>query len=502
MNPRDNVTVGLTITKSEFTDEEFEHFAAKVRTDLTAFARLLDRPGFGEGESSIGAEVEFYIVNPDLRVQSINTDIAASVQDPQLTVELNRFNLEYNLSPQVFKGSPFARTEQELLSAIQRINQHAAPLNGELVPIGILPTLRQSDTGTEAMTDEPRYHALSSALIKQRGEPFSIHIGGNDVVDLEADDVTMEGANTSFQLHWQVSAHRFADYFNAVQLVTPIVLALASNSPSLFGHHLWDETRIALFKQSIDSRSPHLKTWRHPPRVYYGNGWARSAWELFAASASLYPPIIPLMSDEDPMAVLDRGEVPELAEMRLHQGTTWPWNRAIYDPTGDGHLRIEIRSMPAGPTAVDMCANGLFVIGAALAVLDDIPHLTSILPFHYTEHNFYRAAKYGIGAEIIWPHKDQVQLQDMPLLAVARDLLPRAREALKRTDVDESEIHRLLGIIEGRIETTMTGARWQRHITEHLFQTLSPDEAFRSMLSLYMANQKTNTPVHEWARSP
>lgn len=494
--------MGLSIKQSEFTPEEFDRFAAKVRTDLTALTRLLDRPGFGEGDSSIGAEVEFYIVNPDLRVQPINTEIAASVQDPQLTVELNRFNLEYNLSPQAFKGAPFARTEQQLLEAMQRINRHAAPLNGELVPIGILPTLRQSDMGAKVMTDEPRYHALSNALIQQRGEPFSIHIGGNDVIDLEADDVTMEGATTSFQLHWRVPAHRFADYFNAVQLVTPIALALASNSPSLFGHHLWDETRIALFKQSVDSRSPNHRTWKHPPRVYYGNGWARSAWELFAASASLYPPILPLMSEEDPMTVIDRGEVPELAELRLHHGTTWPWNRAIFDHNDGGHLRIEIRSMPAGPTAVDMCANGLFVIGAALAVLEDIRHLTSILPFHYTEHNFYRAAKYGIGADIIWPHKDQVQLQDTPLLNVARDLLPRAREALQRTAVDEAEIHRLLGVIEGRIQARMTGARWQRQVTESFFRSQTTDEAFKSMLSRYMSHQKTNTPVHEWTLSP
>lgn len=494
--------MGLSIKQSEFTAEEFDRFSAKVRTDLTALTRLLDRPGFGEGASSIGAEVEFYIVNPNLHVQPINTDIAAIVQDPQLTVELNRFNLEYNLSPQAFKGAPFARTEQELLKAMQRINQHAAPLNGELVAIGILPTLRQTDMGAKVMTDEPRYHALSRALIQQRGEPFSIHIGGNDVIDLQADDVTMEGATTSFQLHWRVPAHRFADYFNAVQLVTPIALALASNSPSLFGHHLWDETRIALFKQSVDSRSPNHRTWKHQPRVYYGNGWTRSAWELFAASASLYPPILPLMSEEDPMAVLDRGEVPELAELRLHHGTTWPWNRAIFDHTDGGHLRIEIRSMPAGPTAVDMCANGLFVIGAALAVLEDIRHLTSILPFHYTEHNFYRAAKYGIGADIIWPHKDQVQLQDTPLLNVARDLLPRAREALQRTAVDEAEIDRLLGIIEGRIQTRMTGARWQRQVTESFFRSQPTDEAFRSMLSVYMGHQKTNTPLHEWTLSP
>ncbi|HEV8077867.1 MAG TPA: hypothetical protein VGP45_05730, partial [Marinobacter sp.] len=161
--------MGLSITQSEFSPEEFDRFAGKVRTNLEALTRLLNRPGFGEGESSIGAEVEFYIVNPNLRVQPSNTEIAASVQDPQLTLELNRFNLEYNLSPQAFRGTPFARTEQELLTAIQRINQHAAPLNGELVSIGILPTLRQSDMGAKVMTDAPRYHALSNALVKQRG---------------------------------------------------------------------------------------------------------------------------------------------------------------------------------------------------------------------------------------------------------------------------------------------------------------------------------------------
>ena len=61
--------------------------------------------------------------------------------------------------------------ERELLAAIRRINRHAAPLNGELVPIGILPTLRRCDVGSKAMTDEPRYHALATALLRQRGEP-------------------------------------------------------------------------------------------------------------------------------------------------------------------------------------------------------------------------------------------------------------------------------------------------------------------------------------------
>lgn len=494
--------MGLSVDKYEFNASDYDQFSDKVRTDIKVLKALLNQPGFGDGESSIGAEVEFYIVNPELRVQPVNTEIADRVKDPQLTVELNRFNLEYNLSPQNFRGTPFGNTEQELVRAIETVNRQAQPLNGRLVPIGILPTLKQQDIGPDTMTDVPRYHALSNALCAQRGEPFSIHIGGNDVIDLQTNDVTLEGANTSFQLHWRVPAARFADYFNAIQIVTPVALALASNSPSLFGHHLWDETRIALFKQSIDSRSPNQKTWRHPPRVYFGNGWIRNAWELFAASASLYPPIIPLMSEEDPEAMLKAGKIPELPELKLHQGTTWPWNRAIYDHQAGGHLRIEVRALPAGPTPVDMCANGLFVIGAALALLEDIEHLTSIQPFHYAEHNFYRAAKYGLGADIIWPHKDQVQLHDTPVLTVARELLPRAREALAKTPLDPKETERLLGVIDGRIEAQVSGARWQRQITESFMKTQHPDDAFKNMLALYMENQKRNIPLHEWSLSP
>ncbi|MCG8312268.1 MAG: hypothetical protein MI976_03545 [Pseudomonadales bacterium] len=494
--------MGLSITRDHFTPSEFEAFSEKVRLDLNVLKQLLQRDGFGEGESSIGAEVEFYLVDPELNVQPINTEVAEQVKDPQLTVELNRFNLEYNLSPQAFKGQPFLATEHELASAMNKINRAAKSLNGELVPIGILPTLKNQDIGPQMMTDTPRYHALSNALCQQRGEPFKIHIGGNDVIDLQTNDVTLEGANTSFQLHWRVPTKEFADYYNAVQIATPIVLALASNSPSLFGHHLWDETRIALFKQSIDSRSPNEKTWRHPPRVYFGNGWAHSSWELFAATAALYPPIIPLLSDEDPEAILKSGGTPELAELKLHQGTTWPWNRAIYDHTKNGHLRIEIRSLPAGPTPIDMCANGLFIMGCALALLPDIKHLISILPFHYAEHNFYRAAKYGLDADIIWPNKTQVQLHDRPILDIARELLPKAKDALAKTAVDAAEIERLLQVIDGRIESGISGSRWQRSLTETFMKTNPPNEAFRQMLAKYMANQKTGKPVHEWEITP
>lgn len=491
--------MGISIEKTHFDELDYQRFSSKVRRNLTILKQLLEQPGFGDGEASLGAEVEFYLVNKDFRVQPVNLEIERQAGDPLLTVELNRFNLEYNLTPQAFKGSPFAATEKELVSAMQRLNQIGASLDAEVVPVGILPTLNRNDFGPHMMTDIPRYRVLNDALCKMRNGPFEIHIDGADAVHLEADDVTLEGANTSFQLHWRVPTKQFAQYYNAVQIVTPIALALSCNSPTLFGQDLWQETRIALFKQSIDSRSPNQKTWRHPPRVYFGNGWIQHAWELFAATAALYPPIIPIVSDEEPEEVFGKGTVPELAEMKLHLGTTWPWNRAIYDHHENGHLRIEVRSLPAGPTPIDMSATGLFVIGAAMALVNDIDHLTAILPFHYAEHNFYRAAKFGLHSDLIWPSKTQVELRETPLLEVAKSLLPKAKEALATTALDHNEIERLLSVIDGRIQNQINGSLWQKRVTESYLSHHCKEEALKLMLEQYIQNSRQLKPLHEWS---
>lgn len=491
--------MGLSIAQEQFEPLDYKNFSDRVRLDLSVLQQLLQRQGFGEGPGSIGAEVEFYIVDADCRVKPINSRIEVRLEDPLLTMELNRFNLEYNLSPQPFSGSPFLRSENELNRAVERINEVAAPLGGKLVSIGILPTLRKKNINASMMTDVPRYHVLSKALCEMRGGPFQIHIGGRDELNFEADDVTLEGANTSYQLHWRVPASRFADYYNAVQLVTPVVLGLAANSPSLFQKNLWDETRIALFKQSIDSRTEHERDLSQPPRVYFGNGWVRSAWETFAAAVALYKPIIPIVGEEDPRQVLAAGGTPALEQLRLHHGTTWPWNRAVYDHNEGGHLRIEMRALPAGPTAIDMSANGLFMIGAALALVDEMPQLASVMPFHYAEHNFYRAAKYGLDATLIWPGQNQFELREQPLAEIAASLLPRAQEALATTELDSIEIRRLLSVIGARLEAGISGSRWQRAMTAKYRRRHGKREAYKLMLEQYMANSDSRRPLHEWS---
>jgi hypothetical protein len=284
-----------------------------------------------------------------------------------------------------------------------------------------------------------------------------------------------------------------------VQLATGPVLAVAGNSPTFLGHRLWEETRVALFKQVVDDRDAAGRASRRVCRVAFGTGWARDgAAELFEDSVRLHEPVIPVLSAERPLDRLGGGQIPALEELRLHQGTVWTWNRAIYDPTAGGHLRIEMRALPAGPTVVDMLANAAFHIGLALALSPDASAWTRRLPFQQAHHNFYRAAQLGLGAALAWPLDPGWRVRTLPVAELARRLLPTARQGLEQAGVAGDEIDRLLGVIEARVTTARTGAAWQRRTLAALEPRLGRDRALAAMLERYLELQAVGDPVHTW----
>src|SRR5439155_3980099 len=105
-----------------------------------------------------------------------------------------------------------------------------------------------------AVTDLPRYRALSDGLRRQKRGPFEIAIDGDEPLTFTCDDVAAEGASTSFQVHLRVAPADFARVYNAAQIAVAPVLAAAGNSPLFLGRRLWDETRVALCKQATDAR--------------------------------------------------------------------------------------------------------------------------------------------------------------------------------------------------------------------------------------------------------
>ena len=372
--------MGTDIAKAQFDERDYSHFRDRLEECLSALGQLLERPGFGAGPATLGAELELFLVDGAARPLPHNQAIRAAAADPRVTVELDRFNLELNASPVQLAGRPFSALGGELTTLLDHVADAAADHAGRLALIGILPTLSRADLGPGVMTDVPRYRALSSGLRRLRQDPFHIRIAGEDPLELASEDVALEGATSSFQVHLRVDPADFTRTYNAVQLATAPVLAVSGNSPTFLGHRLWEETRIAVFKQSVDDRQGREPR-RRLSRTALGTGWLRGGpLELFAESVRLYHPLLPVAGGLE----LSGGagcQAPPLDELRLHQGTVWRWNRAIYDPASGGHLRIEMRALPAGPTMIDMLANAAFLIGLSLWLAEQDQQWTYALPF-------------------------------------------------------------------------------------------------------------------------
>jgi hypothetical protein len=487
--------MGTEIASEKFDERDYARFAERLEQCLSDLGRLLGRPGFGAGPATIGAELELCLVDDAARPLPQNQAVRALAADPRITLELNRFNLELNSSPALLTGSgsrPFAELAGELGELLDRVSEAARAHRGRVALIGILPTLSRAHLGIGAVTDAARYRALDRGLRRLHRGPFQIRIAGAEPLELTSEHVTPEGANTSFQVHLRVAPGDFTRIYNAAQLATGPVLAVAGNSPTLLGRRLWEETRIALFKQSVEDRDCRGLR-RGPSRSAFGTGWLRGgALELFTEGVRLHEPLLPFVSDAPP------ADPPSLDELRLHQGTVWRWNRAIYDPGSGGHLRIEMRALASGPTMTDMLANAAFLIGLTLCLAGRDERWTYALPFERADHGFYRAAQYGLAAELSWPAGRGDRVREVPAADLVPELLPAARQGLLAAGVAAAEADHLLGVIGARAATGRTGAAWQRATLAAAERGRSRDHALAVMLGRYLSCAATGEPVHTW----
>ncbi|HEV2377208.1 MAG TPA: glutamate--cysteine ligase [Streptosporangiaceae bacterium] len=490
--------MGTDIDQEEFDDSDHLRFAGRLTECLSALGQLLDRPGFGVGPATIGAELELFLVDSAGRPLPRNQVIRAAVADPRVTVELDRFNLELNASPVPLAGRPFAALGGELNVLLDHVAQAARSQAGRLALIGILPTLTRADFGPGIMTDVPRYRALDSGLRRLRQDRFRIRIAGQDPLELTSEDVALEGANSSFQVHLRVNPADFTRTYNAAQLATVPALAVSGNSPTFLGHRLWEETRIALFKQSVDDRQAQGPR-RRPARTALGTGWLRGeALDLFTESVRLYQPLLPVPCGPGPRVGGPGPQAPPLNELRLHQGTVWRWNRAIYDSASGGHLRIEMRALPVGPTVVDMLANAAFLIGLTLWLAHQDQQWTYALPFERADHGFYRAAQHGLSARLTWPAGHRDQTKTLPASELVTELVPAARQGLLQAGVTTAEADTLLSVISARAASGRTGAAWQRATLAAAERRHGRQRALAIMFNHYLQCAETGLPVHAW----
>ncbi|KRF34339.1 glutamate-cysteine ligase family protein [Nocardioides sp. Soil805] len=486
--------MGEEVEQQEFSRADRTRHREKVRRNLDVFARMLREARFDTDDPMTGLEVELNLVDEHGDPALKNAEVLDLIGKDDFQTELAQFNIELNVAPATLREGGLTIFEDSLRRSLNDAEEASSRVGAHQVMIGILPTLAEGHMSRASLSANPRYSLLSEQILDARGEDITISISGRDRLTTTADSIVPEAACTSTQFHVQTAPDDFAAYWNASQAIAGVQLAVAANSPYLLGKELWRETRIPLFEQATDTRSEELKVQGVRPRVWFGERWVTSVFDLFEENVRYFPALLPITDDQDPLEVLESGGTPELSELRLHNGTIYRWNRPVYDIAhGVPHLRVENRLLAAGPTVADTIANAAFYFGLVRHLAESERPLWSQMSFSAAEENFHVAAQQGVDAQIYWPGIGQVRATEL----VLRRLLPMAAEGLDSWGVESDVRDRLLGIIEQRCLTGLTGAEWfvgQMHRRDDMERY----DALRATLQDYRARMHTNEPVHTW----
>jgi hypothetical protein len=488
--------VGDDISTATFTREQRQQYREKVRRCLDVFEKMLVEHSFDFDRQLTGLEIELNLVDSSWRPAMANAEVLEAIADPAYQTELARYNIELNVDPRPLPGDSALELEELLRASLTHAETRANESGSEIVMIGILPTLFEEHLTSDWMSANPRYKAIEDAVFAARREDIDLDIQGVESLQMTADTIAPESACTSVQLHLQVSPADFAAHWNAAQCLAGPQLALGANSPFLFGKRLWAETRIELFLQATDTRSPELRNQGVRPPVFFGERWITSVFDLFEENVRFFPALLPETSDENPEEVLASGRAPKLQEMRLHNGTIYRWNRPVYDVVaGVPHLRVENRVLPAGPTIVDVMANAAFYYGAIRMLAGEERPVWTKMSFDAAKANFDSGARRGVDAMFYWPGLGEVSWDEL----VLRRLLPLADDGLSKWGVSTRVRDRYLGIIEDRCKLRRNGAWWQSEVVAILeSRGMDRRAALTEMLRLYSQLMHTNEPVHTW----
>lgn len=471
-------------------------YTKSLLLDLSALGSMLEEGMFETGVRRIGAEQELFLVNRGWRPAPIAMKVLDGLSRPEFTPEIALYNLEINLPPMALSPGCFRHLEEEVHALVGDVREEARAHDAEVVLTGILPSLTVSDLALENLTPLERYHMLNKATNRMSGGSYRLHIQGADELHFEHDSVMLEGCNTSFQVHLQTSPEEMPRLYNIAQVLAAPVLAATVNSPLLFGRRLWAETRIALFQQAIDTRrtSAHLR--ELTPRVRFGERWVKeSVLEVFHEDVARIPALFGATDWEDPHRRLRRGEIPELPALQMYNGTVYRWNRPCYGVTdGKPHLRLECRFLTAGPTILDEVANAALWIGSLLGALHEYEDVTRLIQFNDARANFNAAARRGLTAGFVWLNGEMVSA---PRLMLER-ILPMARAGLESAGVNGADIDRYLGVIEGRVKSGRTGARWLLDSLRDLGLSSSRAERMAALTASIVHRQHDGLPGHEW----
>ncbi|MBT8255103.1 MAG: CBS domain-containing protein [Bacteroidia bacterium] len=486
--------MGELKVNQNLTDRKKATFIQHLLSDIQALEFMLENNLIESGITRIGAEQEFCLVDSNWRPARNSEAILEAINDPHFTTELARYNLEINLDPLELKRGCFTQIEADLKSLLKKATAVAEQHGSKIVLTGILPSIGRSHLHMDYITPLPRYLALNKVLMELRKNNFHLHLVGVDELTLTHDSVLFEACNTSFQMHLQIEPDDFISSHNWSQAIAGPILGICANSPLILGRELWQESRIALFRQSIDTRNVSLALKDIQPRVSFGSNWSRgNAADIFKDNVAHYKVILSKEIEANSMEELKNGRVPKLHALNLHNGTIYPWNRACYGVgNGKPHLRIENRYIPSGPSVKDEIANFALWTGVMNGRPKKFNSMETMMDFRDAKANFIKAARYGKEAILVWDGKTY------PVDQLIREVfIPMAYSGLKDAGVSVREAEYYLGIIERRTRGK-TGAQWLVSNLRSLKETQSHSDALRMLVKRMHKEQKADLPVRDW----
>ncbi len=475
--------------------EDKANYIRLLTKDMEALDFMIRNNMIEKTPIRIGAEQEFCIVDEEFLPNNNSLEVLKAINDTHFTTEIGNFNLEINLDPFELKDDCFSKLHDQLLYLLGKAKKVAVKKGSKIILTGILPTLSLKNISLDNMTKIQRYYVLDEAIRESRKQDFSIHIKGVDELNLLHDSVMIEGCNTSFQMHLQVNPDVFIETYNWAQAISGPILSVCTNSPLLFGKELWNETRIALFTQSVDTRANSFLLNEKQSRVSFGSKWETgSITDIFKDNVSRFRSLVTAESFNNSKDVISKGEIPKLKALCLHNGTVYRWNRVCYGVGNEKpHLRIENRYIPSGPTTIDEIANMVFWIGLMIGRPKQYNNIHEKWDFKDVKSNFFSAARYGMATQFYWNNK---YISSHKL--ILDELLPLAYKGLYSAGIAPKDVEKYLTIIENRVKS-YNGSQWITRSYRNLLKSQKPFEASQNLTSNMYLKQEKNFPVATWS---
>ncbi|MCB0334361.1 MAG: hypothetical protein KDD55_12725, partial [Bdellovibrionales bacterium] len=457
---------------------------------LTQSPQLFTKPPLG------GHELEYVLMDALGRPNPAARHLIAAYDE--LKAELSAFNLETDSCPLPINEHFLRGLAEQLSEKFDYVLEVAKRDGHRAALVGILPGYTLDDFGRDNFINA-RYRNLDAAIKElSPTPPHRITLDGPEGITAQGESLLFEAMNTSLQLHLSVSPDDMVTVYNIVQAVTAPLLAASTNSSIVLGKKCWMESRIPIWRQAT-----------LPEQVPFGERWITDPIETLRELVQFHP----ILMDVDtvygpPPSTPKEQEARALTALGLQNGVVWRWNRVCFSADeGTEHIRIENRTLPAGPTTLDMAANAAFFYGLAYGFQGEQLKPQDVLQFEDVKANFYHSARLGLDAALTWYDLEGEKIT-LSAKELALQLLDTADKGLAQLGILKAERDFYLrGILRKRIETESTGAHWMIRSLDSLERKgVSIEEAIQTIADEMQRNQITPSsewkgyapPVHAW----